>query len=524
MKRQILPIVATFGVGILLANNPFFATYVPERTETTTPKTLKKANKKPLTSTVLDTIPLSDRKGDYLRDSVRNPFFLPDPSVVEKNVEYDPKTNRYYVTEKIGDDYFRAPTVMTFDEYAKFKAKRQETAYFDRLSGKGRNNSVNVVDPLTKINFAQSQNTNLKLLLDQSGKLNPLDYNKLKNAGDWFVKKVIGDPPTIDIRTQGNIDLTLGWDYHRYKNPILPLRSQTTGGLLFDMNIQFNVTGKIGQNIDLNTAFNNRATFDFDRLIKLNYNPQFGANEDKIFQKFEAGNVSLPLRGTLIQGSQNLFGLKTELKFGHLRLTALGAQQQSRQQNIKLQGGAQVQQFSVQADQYDENRHFFITHYNRDHFESSLNELPQIKSLFTIQEIEVWMSNERNETQNEVRQVVALTDLGEPVRITNRAQVRRNPNSAIDPEGAPLPYNGANDLDRLFTDSLTRRLDRVVSVLESNVYGLKANQDFVKMAARKLTQNEYAYNAQLGTLSVSNVDRGQVLGVAIRYYYNGRGS
>jgi cell surface protein SprA len=516
--------LATFGVGIALANNSFFSTIVVEKaTENVDKKTTTASqNKKKIGRDVLDTIPLRDRTGDYLRDSVRNPFFLPDPEVVEKNVEYDPKSNRYYVTERIGDDYFRTPTSMTFDEYAKWKGKQQEQAYFDRLSGKGKVSSSKIVDPLTKINFTQTQNTNLKLLLDQSGKLNPLDYSKLRNAGDWFVKQVIGDPPSIDIRTQGNIDLTLGYDYHRYKNPILPLRSQTTGGLLFDMNIQFNVTGKIGQNIDLNTAFNNRATFDFDRLIKLNYNPQFGANEDKIFQKFEAGNVSLPLRGTLIQGSQNLFGLKTELKFGHLRLTALGAQQQSRQQNIKLQGGAQVQQFSVQADQYDENRHFFITHYNRGHFEESLAELPQVKSLFTIQEIEVWMSNERNETQSEVRQVVALTDLGEPVRLTS-PNVTTNPNRKLDPQGVPLPYNGANSLDSLFSDSLTRRLDRVSSSLQSSRYNLKGNQDFVKMAARKLSQNEYTFNPQLGTLSVSNVDRGQVLGVSVRYYYNGSG-
>ena len=62
--------------------------------------------------------------------------------------------------------------------------------------------------------------------------------------------------------------------------------------------------------------------------MKLDYSTD-AFSEDDIIKKIEAGNVSLPIRGKLIQGSQSLFGLKTELQFGRLWLTAVASQQKS---------------------------------------------------------------------------------------------------------------------------------------------------------------------------------------------------
>ena len=315
-----------------------------------------------------DTLPLTDRKGDYLRDSITNPFYLKDPDFIDKKIEYDPITNSYTVTEKIGDDYYRVPTQLTYSEYLKYKAEKQEKDYFEKLAGINRKNANAKVDPFSKIDFSNSDNGKLKMLINSlgvNGKLDPSKFNP-KAISDKMVSWIFGsDPPKVDIRPQGQVDLTLGYDYRRYDNPQIPIQGRVTGGLLFDMNININVTGKIGEKLNLNTAFNNRATFDFDNIMKLNYNgTQF--SEDDIVKSIEAGNVSLPLRGQLIQGSQNLFGVKTELQFGYLRLTALAAQQKSQRKSLNLQGGAQTQQFTFQADQYDENRHFFLSQLNRN--------------------------------------------------------------------------------------------------------------------------------------------------------------
>jgi cell surface protein SprA len=481
----------------------------------------------PKTFAKTDTVPLRDRNGDYLRDSVVNPFNLSDPTVIKKKVEFDPLSNRYNVTEMVGDEfYYRTPTTMSFEEYIRWKGKQQEQEYFERLAGLSKKKGGEKTDPFSKVDFSQTQNNKLRMLLKSvgvNGKLPDVPKLDIKRIGDNLIGMIFGDPPTVNIQPTGQIDLTLGGDYRYFGNPILPTYARRNGGLLFNMDINMNVTGKIGEKLNLNTAFNNKATFDFDNLMKINYNSNvFG--EDDIIKSIEGGNVNLPLRGTLIQGSQNLFGVKTELQFGYLRLTAIAAQQKNRRQNMNVQGGAQVQNFNMPIDQYDENRHFFLTHFNRNTFEKALKDLPLINSLFSITKLEVWVSNERNEDR-EIRQIIALTDLGETKLeyLTNPDKIRIKGNAPRGLEGI-LPDNFSNDLyERLQRDSTqTRKIDKVVRFLESN-YGLIQGQDFVKRAAKRLQPQEYAFNPKLGTISLNNIDRQQIVGVSFTYFYNGKG-
>ena len=171
---------------------------------------------------------------------------------------------------------------------------------------------------------------------------------------------------TVDIRP-GNVDLTFGLDYYRQDNPILPLRQQRNGPQFdFDMDIKVDVNGQIGEKLDTSFNYNTSRTFDFQNKLKLDYNSDL-FSEDEILKSIEAGDVSLPLKSTLIKGSQSLFGIKTELQFGHLRLTAIASQQNSKQNDLQIQGGSVLQEFEVFADQYDENRHFFFR-FNRNSF------------------------------------------------------------------------------------------------------------------------------------------------------------
>ena len=93
---------------------------------------------------------------------------------------------------------------------------------------------------------------------------------------------------------------------------------------------------------------------------------------DKIIQLIEAGNVSLPLRSTLISGSQSLFGVKTELQFGKTHVTAIFSQQQSETKNITVEGGAQTSRFKLTALDYEQNKHFFFAHSFRELYPKAL--------------------------------------------------------------------------------------------------------------------------------------------------------
>ena len=447
----------------------------------------------------LDTIPVKERFGNTIYDPNRNPFDLKDPSAIEKKVEFDPVTGQYIVSERIGDTYFRPPTYMSFDEYMEYRKSQDETEYFQQLSALSSNKKGDVLNPLDEIDLEN-------ILLD----------------------RLFGGS-TVDIRPQGNIDLTFGLDYQRLENPILTERQRTQGPLFdFDMDIQMNVTGQIGEKLNLSTNYNTQATFDFDNQIKLDYNSDLADNafsEDDIVKNIEAGNVSLPLRGSLIQGAQSLFGLKTELQFGRLFLTGIASQQQSERENIRIEGGAQLQEFEVRSDEYDENRHFFLSYYNRNTFEGALSNLPQIRSLFKVENLEVWITNDRNEVDN-IRDIVAFADLGEPV--TDSTIVANNiapfrPQRDVSRQQF-LPDNDANDLYRRIVDNPNiREIDQAVSVLQSGQFGMVQARDFEKVSARKLRPNEYTVHPELGYVSLNiNVQPDQVVGVAYQYSYNGK--
>lgn len=440
-----------------------------------------------------DTIPLRDRSADFITDPNVNPFDLQDPKAIDKNVEYDPETNRYIITEKIGAFDFRPPTYLTFDEYMEWRRKQDERAYFNQLSGVSGGGLASL-DPISKI-----------------------------DVSDSMLDRLFGGTE-VNIQPQGNIDLTFGVDFSRVENPILTERQRLQGGFDFDMNIQMNVTGKIGEKLNLSTNYNTNATFNFDNQIKLDYNSDL-FSEDDIIKKIEAGNVSLPLRGTLIQGAQSLFGLKTELQFGHLRLTAIASQQNSQRENIQLEGGSQLQEFEVKADEYDENRHFFLSHYNRASFEGALQNMPQLRTLFRVENIEVWLTNDRREV-DDVRDIVAFADLGEPENLVNpdAVQAFSPPRFREIYNGKPLPDNEANNLYRRLLDNPNiREIDQAVSILQSSQFGLQQARDFEKVSARKLSPTEYTYHPELGFISLNvNVQPDQVVAVAFQYSYNGQ--
>src|SRR5262249_54920914 len=124
------------------------------------------------------------------------------------------------------------------------------------------------------------------------------------------------------------------------------------------------------------------------------------------------GNISLPLHGSLITGSQSLFGLKMQLQFGRLTVTSVISQQQAQQQTITVQGGAQTQTFNITADNYDENRNYLLAQYFRNNFNHAMSTIPIVSSGVTITRMEVWVTNKTGVTTN-VRTIVAFSDLGE---------------------------------------------------------------------------------------------------------------
>ena len=482
MRLKNLPLFVSFAflffAQISFADHGFDAKF-PENKNTDLPPT--------------DTIPFNDRYDDFLNNPNRNLFDLDDPAVIKKEVTYDPETNQYILTEKMGDEDFRPPTYMTFDEYMKWSEKESQEQYFDRLSGATENTSASgIVDPLSKFDLSA-------------------------NLAD----RLFGGTK-VDIRPQGSIDLTFGWDYSRREDPGLTIRQQTNSIFDFDMDINMSVQGKIGEKLNLNFNYNSAPTFDFDNQMKIQYDPtQF--TEDDIIQNIEAGDVSLPLRGTLIQGAQSLFGIRLDTKWGALKLSTIVAQQKSDRESLTVQGGAQFQEYEVYADEYEENRHYFLSHYNRSVFEESLENLPVIKNVFKLERIQVFVTDDRNTQPDRVVDIVAFADLGEADRISN-TDIRRDPMPPLDFDNRALPDNGSNDLfENVVDDSRTREIQNAVFNLQAPPFNLQQSRDFEKVSAVILQNGrDYTVHQELGFLSLNYpVQPDHVVAISYQYSYNG---
>jgi cell surface protein SprA len=417
--------------------------------------------------------PIHDRRGDFISASP-SIYDFRLPSNITDSVAYDPETKTYTVYERIGNKYYRTPTIYTAEEFRRMQARKAETEYFQK-----RANTLNI--------------------LNRGGvkpKLNVYDnlFNRLFGNGK------------IEIQPQGNVDITAGYQGQNIKNPTLPERARKNGGFDFDMATQLNVNANIGNKLKFPISYNTLANFDFANQLKLDY----AGTEDEILKRFEAGNVSFPSRRTLIPGAQSLFGVKAQLQFGKLFITGVLANQKSQRQSMDLQGGTAAQQFEFKADDYEENRHFLLSQYFRNNYNKVMSNLPAVITPVQILRMEVWVTN-KNGVTTDTREIVGLMDLGEA-----------NPFHNFTVTGSLPDNNTNNEYSSIINMGGGRNAALITNLLINNV-GLSPVQDFEKTFARKLDSTQYIYNPKVGFLSLSQpLQPDEVLAVAYQYSYNGK--
>ncbi|WP_321438315.1 cell surface protein SprA [uncultured Bacteroides sp.] len=420
---------------------------------------------------------------EALDDMKKPPIDLHNPENIKTEVEYDEKSNLYLINTKAGTSQVDVPLFLTPEEYADWSMKKSIQEFYRAKNaeafGKGKG----------EFNF-----------MDMKFDLGPAE-------------KIFG-PGGVQLKTQGNSELTFGFKTKNVKNPSLPERSRKTTGFDFDEKINISVNGKVGDKVNMNMNYNTDATFDFDtKNIKLKYE----GKEDEIIKLLEAGNVSMPTNSSLIKGATSLFGIRTDLQFGKLKLQTVISQQESESKTVNSKGGAQTTSFEISADNYDENRHFFLAHYFRDTYDKNMSQLPNITSGIKINRIEVWITNKRGNYDNP-RNVVALTDLAENEHISNTFWSKSGVNKA--------PDNSDNDVySRMVNDYSNARNIDMVSATLGVIPQIEGGMDYEKIeSARLLSSSEYTLNSTLGYLSLkATLQPDEVLAVAYEYTYKGKG-
>ena len=416
--------------------------------------------------------------------------------LADKEIIFDKDLNKYVIIEKIGDYLTKTPVFLSQKEYAQYRLKKDMTQYFK--------------------NKVSATNSKKKGATSAQKDLLPTYY-----INSDFFKSVFGGN-TIKFTPTGNLNLKLGFIYQNTENPQLSEENRSSFTFDFDQQINSSIKAKVGERLEFTANYDTQSTFDFQNLVKVEFIPpslsDIEYNEDGILQGLEAGNISMPIKNSLINGAQSLFGVKTQLKFGNTNVTAVFSQQNSESKTIVAEGGASVEPFQLKATDYDNDRHFFLSQYFIDNYANSLKNYPLINSQINITRIEVWVTN-RNASTDDFRSIVALADIGE-----SKNKVLVNQTGEVFPTNPPftsggnIPTNESNNLSNLLTsNSGIRGVSSVNSTLQE--YNMEEGLDYsVLENARKLTPNEFKINNQLGFISLNRrLNDGEVLAVAYEY-------
>ena len=407
-------------------------------------------------------------------------YDLQRPENMKQTVEYNDTLDRYVIGNKVGGTWVAAPIMMTPEEYRQWSEKRSFADFY-----RSKNQEILKTEGKSRFDFT-----------DMHFSLGPAE-------------KIFG-PGGVRIKTQGTAELKLGATHKNIDNPSLPIRNRKTTTIDFDEKINLNVNGKVGDKVNMNLNYNTDATFDFDtQNLKLKYE----GKEDEIIKLVEGGNVSFPSNNTLVHGASTLFGLRTDLQFGRLKLQTVLSQKKSASKSVSTSGGAQMTPYEINVADYEENRHFFMAQHFRTHYDKALTTLPNLSTGVTINRVEIWVTNKTGTTQN-TRNIIALTDLGENQNVS-RPDLWGAGTGAVPSNEANSEYNTVKMLPGV------RNIDQTADVLEGQ--GLVGSSDFEKLeSARLLNSSEYTINNALGYVSLkTTLQTDQVLAVAYEYTYGG---
>lgn len=440
-----------------------------------------------------DSIPTSPTLGNIT---------MPNPASIVSKYEYDHVLDRYILTEKIGYVNTKYPLVLTPEEFENLVLEEQMKAYFkeksDTALGKG----------------------------DEENEKNLIPIFYVNNS---FFESVFGGNE-VEVTPRGSVAIDMGILYSKQDNPSLSPRNQSNLTFDFNQQISMSLQASVGERLTVNAEYDTQSTFDFQNQIKLEYTP----TEDDIIQKIEVGNIQMQTNSSLIQGSQSLFGVKTQLQFGKTTVTGVFSELNSDRQSVNVQGGSTVREFDKFALDYDENRHFFLSHFFRNQYNNALENYPFINSKVQITRVQVWVTNRTNntETTSNARNIVAIQDLGEsePGNVGMLQDNQGNPSASPIPNFIQNPNARPNNTNNLFNPNAVGGAQSVLTNqirdLATLKQGFGSAEPFVSEGrdyailenARELQQNEYYLDTQLGYISLNQrLNNDEILGVAFEY-------
>lgn len=434
--------------------------------------------------------------------SIKKNYEVTDPTYYE--AYYDVKIGMYYVYPKIGNTITGPPVAMSPEDYKEFMLAEQSKAFY-----RDKSDSYNLMFRKDKSDAAKK------------GLIPSLTIN------NRLFESIFGSNK-IEIIPSGYASFDFGGLYQKIDNPLILPQNRTSFTFDIDQRIQLGLIGKVGENLQLKANYDTQSGFAFENRMNLvwqskgtwkdlqtkglnDVNKPNAGGEDKIIKRIEFGNVNMPLSTSLIRGSESLFGVKSEFQLGKTFGTVVLSQQQGEARNIVVQGGGTMNNFKINAIDYEDNQHYFIGQYFLNSYDNALLNYPQINSRISISRMEVWVLDQGNSNLAYQKSIIGIRDLGEGVSGTpdnSQNGLYNQVNNAI---GSPREQ-GKNYLTNFQGQTFP-----------GSAQPYENGEHFVlSTKARRMDANEYTFHPQLGYISLNQkLNDNQLLAVSYSYTVNG---
>lgn len=221
-------------------------------------------------------------------------------------------------------------------------------------------------------------------------------------------------PPRINLKISGAVDIHGAWRNQKTNTQTLSALGNVTNQPDFKQDVQINVDGTVGDKLAIGANWDTQNQFDYENQLHIKYT----GYDDEIVKSVEAGNVSMSTNSSFIGSSQALFGIKSQMQFGPMTLTALASQQKAQGKTLTVSGGSQAQTFTLHAYEFAQNHFFLDTVYihgtaPNTGYENHYTQpgQPFDRNLY-VTEYEVWIQIPTQQPGNtDLRDGVAVMDL-----------------------------------------------------------------------------------------------------------------
>jgi len=247
-----------------------------------------------------------------LKEKKMSSFFAyPSPTNKTRTIEVDSTGQFVIIKETIAGQQTKILLKMTIDEYIQMRLAVRERQLLESL---GYDYELKATE--RGLGDVIKDFTNIEIPLPSVG-----------------VLSIFGEPK-ISLKIGGAVDIHGAFRSETTEGVTASRLGNTRNEPDFKQQVQINVSGTIGDKLNINADWNTERTFEYENQLKIKYT----GYEDEIIQSIEAGNVSLQT-SPLVGGSEALFGLKAQFKIGPLSLTTLASQKKGEVKEVSVSGG-----------------------------------------------------------------------------------------------------------------------------------------------------------------------------------------